>query len=342
MVLGGRIGPQMENDMMVPPHLNAEVYRTDTTGTLTQSYWEYIRFHPDGTMIIGCSELTGRYWDGGLIVGTLPEAGKDIDSSTKKAITSNSSTADGYFIETSNKVLLCEDSGALSIWSCGDDVWKVWLGDITVAEHDDAIMAVDRLDKDYVTVGADGNIKVWDISQMVSVRSYNAAHSMAINGVAVKPNSSSTFATVSSDQYVSLWDDNTSKPVCDVLKNDCGVRCAQWLDENKLIFGDEAGILRLVDIRNPEGALKLTEFPAAVHRVNIDSESSKMAVCCDNKIVTVCDVTDDSKLRIIYENRTLHTNYVRGCAWDLSDNNVLYTVGYDGALRTHNISNNDV
>lgn len=58
------------------------------------------------------------------------------------------------------------------------------------------------------------SFKVWDISQMVSVRSYNAAHSMAINGVAVKPNSSSTFATVSSDQYVSLWDDNTSKPVC--------------------------------------------------------------------------------------------------------------------------------
>lgn len=59
-------------------------------------------------------------------------------------------------------MLLCEDSGALSIWASNDDVWKTWTELITVAEHDDAALGVDCLDsgKEYVTVGADGNIKV--------------------------------------------------------------------------------------------------------------------------------------------------------------------------------------
>lgn len=58
--------------------------------------------------------------------------------------------------------MLCEDSGAVSIWASNDDVWKTWSELITVAEHDDAALAVDCLDsgKEYVTVGADGNIKV--------------------------------------------------------------------------------------------------------------------------------------------------------------------------------------
>lgn len=60
--------------------------------------------------------------------------------------------------------------------------------------------------------------------------------------------------------------------VTDLVKNDCGVRCLQWLDENRLVYGDEAGVLRLVDIRNAEMVQKLTEFPAPVHRIAVHSE----------------------------------------------------------------------
>ena len=41
----------MDNsNKIVPPHLNAEIYRTDTTGTSTQSYYDYIRLH-EGTFL---------------------------------------------------------------------------------------------------------------------------------------------------------------------------------------------------------------------------------------------------------------------------------------------------
>lgn len=50
----------------------------------------------------------------------------------------------------------------MSVWANNDDVWKTWSEQITVAEHDAAALAVDCLDcgQEYVTVGADGNIKV--------------------------------------------------------------------------------------------------------------------------------------------------------------------------------------
>lgn len=61
------------------------------------------------------------------------------------------------------QVLICEDSGAVSIWSkTADNPWQEWMEDKSVAEHDDGALALDCLSpgKEYVTVGADGNAKV--------------------------------------------------------------------------------------------------------------------------------------------------------------------------------------
>lgn len=61
------------------------------------------------------------------------------------------------------QVLICEDNGALGIFSKTDDnPWQEWMEDKSVAEHDDGTLAVDCLHpgKEYVTVGADGNAKV--------------------------------------------------------------------------------------------------------------------------------------------------------------------------------------
>ncbi|XP_026329585.1 methylosome protein 50-like [Hyposmocoma kahamanoa] len=331
----------MDNsNKIVPPHLNAEVYRTDTTGTDTVSYLDYIHLHSDGSALIGCSELTGRYWNGGASVfRDVTEAQKGLKEA-KKNFYLTSGTPDGCFVVDSTKLLLCEDSGALSVWATNDDVWKTWSELITVAEHDDAALAVDCLDsgKEYVTVGADGNIKIWDIHEMICLRNYNAAHNRAICGVAVRPNSATSFATASLDQYVTLWDDNIVKPVLDLVTNDCGVRCLKWVTENSVVYGDEAGVLRLVDVRNTGDAHTLAEYPAAVHRLAVQSESQNIAVCCDNKAVTVCNISDISKPKTMYQDKVTHQNYVRCAAWDLKETNVLHTVGWDGELKTHNLS----
>ncbi|KAL0893805.1 hypothetical protein ABMA27_013935 [Loxostege sticticalis] len=332
----------MENsNKIIPPHLNAEVYRTDTTGACSISYLDYIRLHADEGVLVGCSELTGRYWNGGAsLYKSVPEAQK-CHTEVKRSINLTSGTADGCFVGNPSKVLLCEDSGAVSIWTVSKDgAWKQWSEEISVAEHDDAVLAVDCLhsEQEYVTAGADGNIKVWDINEMICIRNYIAAHSLAIYGVVVRPSSSACFATGSLDYSVTLWDDNVSQPVLDLAKNNCSVRCLQWIDENKLIFGDEAGVMYSVDARNPETPTKLYDFPAAVHRLAVHPESKKVAVCCDNKIVSVCEVDESACPRVIYHDRHMHSNYVRDAAWDTKERKTLHTVGWDGEIKTHNIS----
>lgn len=56
-------------------------------------------------------------------------------------------------------------------------------------------------------------LQVWDIVDLICVRNYIAAHTKPIYGVSVRPNSDSSFVTGSLDYYVSLWDENISKPV---------------------------------------------------------------------------------------------------------------------------------
>lgn len=61
-------------------------------------------------------------------------------------------------------MFIVEDSGAVSVWSKNDDKTACyeWMKDISVAQHDDAALVVDCLSpgSEYITAGADGNIKV--------------------------------------------------------------------------------------------------------------------------------------------------------------------------------------
>lgn len=60
--------------------------------------------------------------------------------------------------------------------------------------------------------------------------------------------------------------------VTDVLENNSCVRCLSWIDENRLVVGDEAGMLHLLDIRNLETDVKITGFPAPVHKLAVHPE----------------------------------------------------------------------
>lgn len=55
-------------------------------------------------MLIGCSELTGRYWNGGAIIHTSVSEGKNPQNIPKKNIHLSSGTADGCFLGKLDKV----------------------------------------------------------------------------------------------------------------------------------------------------------------------------------------------------------------------------------------------
>lgn len=333
----------MENsNLIVPPHLNAEVYRNFNSHTNTASFLDYMYINSDGAVLIGSSELTGRQWNGeATVYKSISEALEQKRDNTK-SIYLTSGTADGCFIEKSYKLILCEDSGSVSVWSKSDGqhAWHEWTEEASVAEHDDTALAIDCLtpEKEYITAGADGNIKVWDVNMMICMRNYASAHSAAIYDISVQPQSNSKFASGSMDQYFTLWDDNIDKPAMELYVNDCCIRCLEWYSENQLIFGDEAGMIKLVDIRNTEEVIKLAQFPAAVHRMSFHPDTKRLAVSCDNKIASVCEIAEDTSCILVYYDEIhMHKHFVRGIAWDVEDKNLLHTTGWDGQVKTHRI-----
>lgn len=62
--------------------------------------------------------------------------------------------------------------------------------------------------------------------------------------------------------------------------------------------------------------------------------NDEVAVCCDNKIVTVCEINEDNKGKVIHSDMK-HMSFVRGIAWDVEDKDCLHSVGWDGEVISH-------
>lgn len=60
----------------------------------------------DGAVLIGCSELTGRYWKGRVNVYNSINDIKDLTLKPKNSINLACSSTDGCFVGDSNKVIL--------------------------------------------------------------------------------------------------------------------------------------------------------------------------------------------------------------------------------------------
>lgn len=58
----------------------------------------------DGSALIGCSELTGRYWNGGVNVFRDINAAQEELKDVKKTVYLTSGTPDGCFVVDSTKV----------------------------------------------------------------------------------------------------------------------------------------------------------------------------------------------------------------------------------------------
>ncbi|XP_050671215.1 methylosome protein 50-like isoform X2 [Leptidea sinapis] len=306
----------------------------------THTFLDFLDIHDDN-MLVGGSDFSGRYWDGNIYVSTISQEGEISTGNLEASINTIAGSADGCFLDNPQRIILCEDSGAIEVWSFVQDQ-NLWVQESHIEEHDSAVLTIGCLVPNnlYVTAGADENIKAWDVKQMRSTRDYRKAHSHVISQVAVQPGSSDVFVTGSLDHEVKLWDYRLQKSVSALVNNDA-VRCVQWLDEHHVMFGDEAGSLKLVDSRNIQDGKStktLHEFPVPVHKIEVERETKKMAVCCDNATILTFDASNKESLNIIYENSS-HRNFVRGLAWDTANKNVLYSSGWDGLVKKHIIPN---
>lgn len=304
---------------------------------VTDKNLQFILIYNEKSAVLGGSNMTDRYWS-----GTVWYFKSACDFNKDKAFTATvtgSGVCDGAFI-SENKFVICEDSGVLQVFSLvntnTDSDELQCLG--YACQHDDSILTVSVFSDSshVVTGGMDYCIKVWDLEELLTQKSFGFAHTDIITSIDVQPKSDTTFISVSLDCEALIWDIRQSKPAQRILKESDGLTAVKWnpkLDHIAAI-GDTSGRIKLIDIRKTASPVlqEASVFSRGIHKLlfNPDTEKSgHLACCCDDTLVKIIDI--NSECSVIYKNDS-HTDFIRGLAWH---KDMLYTCSWDNTVIKH-------
>lgn len=329
-------------DSSVYPNLNADVYRNMTAADrppVINKNLQFILIYNENSAVLGGSNMTDRYW-----CGTVWYFKSITDFNKDKAFAASdtgSGACDGVFI-SENKFVICEDSGVLQVFSLDNtDSESDTLQCLGYAcQHDDSILTVSAFSdaSRVVTGGMDYCIKVWDLEELITQKSFGFAHTDIITSVDVQPRSDTTFVSTSLDCEALIWDIRQSKPAQRILKEADGLTAVNWncILDHIVAVGDAIGNVKLIDIRKT-GTPVLHEASVSsrgIHKLlfNPNAERSEQLACCsDDTLVEVVDI--NSEFFTTYKNED-HTDFVRGLAWC---GDMLYTCSWDNTVIKHKI-----
>ncbi|XP_026671978.1 methylosome protein 50-like [Ceratina calcarata] len=323
----------------VQPNLNAEVYRSMTPADrppIPDKHLQFISIYNENSAILGGSNMTDRYWS-----GTVWYYNSIADFDRNKAYLATkteSGVCDAVFLE-SDKFVIGEDSGALQVLQLtksSDDSQELQCAGYTCL-HDDSLLSLSAFeDKCHVVSGGmDCCIKVWDITELMAIQSFNSAHTDIVTCVDSRPGSLNEFASTSFDSEALLWDTRKSKPALSILKKDVGLTAVNWnpsLSE-LLSIGTDDGEVIIIDIRktSPKLLQESRVFPKPIHKLSFNPNSERweeLAVCCDDVTVVVLDM--NFSLSVYKDDR--HNDFTRDFAWF---NNNLYSCSWDNEVLQH-------
>ncbi|XP_063244764.1 methylosome protein WDR77-like [Bacillus rossius redtenbacheri] len=336
----------------VEPNRNAEAYRNYVPQYFpaqVEKYIEFIEFSEDGYMLLGSSNMTGRYWVGSVWYFTDPEAAPDVDKCLTGS-TTETGVCDGQFLPDKQKVLVAEDSGTLQLLGLSEvpDEQSIYFSTIeSKCEHDDTVLSLSVFPGEMraVSGSADMNIKVWNVENLKCVQTYRPAHTHQVTCVSTCPERSNVFASCSLDGTLCTWDtrsDSTSKPATVVLRENCSFGCVAWQPSTSdiLAVGSNCGTVRLMDIRcTKEPLWQFTHFERPMYRIRFaDHRPNWMAICADESKL---EVVDCSTLEVVYTDDR-HEDFVRGLAWNPKTEH-LHSCGWDKQVLVHSpVVNMDV
>jgi len=303
-----------------------------------------IDFNPDGggELAVGSSNLTTRYWNGGLFLWSKVEDALDIEKCVGGREIDNS-FIDMKYID-SNRMILVEDSGEIEVLEVvrksEDNEY-----DIKVLEceetHDGPILSLGiSHDSKYAATGCEeACIKIWELDEFKSIQTYRPAHTGPITSLSFRPTDSNILLSSSSDGGSALWDTRSFKNVLRVTACGSGVTSSCWVPtkSNTIVEGYQDGSILMRDTRKLVGSfVKAVPHQRPVYKlVPYQHEDSVLvASCSDDCDVSVANITS-STCSILYKNSD-HSDYVRGLAWQKSSHK-LFSCGWDKKLISHNI-----
>ncbi|KAJ9587386.1 hypothetical protein L9F63_019087 [Diploptera punctata] len=332
----------------VEPNRNADAYRNYqpiAVPAQIERYIDFIELCEDGYMLLGCSNLTGRFWTGSLWYFIDPDAAPDVEKCLT-GIECETGVTDGKFLEDKQKIFTdIKDSGTVQILGLSEssDEHTFHFESLnSVCEHDDSVLSVSVFpDKTQAVTGSsDTNIKVWSIESLISEHTYRPAHLLQVTSVCANPHDrNNVFASCSLDGMALMWDIRTPKPAkvawCDRAHE---LSALSWhTSKDVLAVGSNTGEVTLIDTRQLKTPLAQTVcFSRPVHRLSFATHKPDwLAVCADDTKVKVLDCASDTPNILYCDDR--HDDFVRGLTWH-NRNETLYSCGWDKQVLLHNIA----
>jgi len=308
-----------------------------------EKHLDSLDFSQAGTLLLGSSNLTGRYWSGTVFLWKNPSDAPNVETCIT-GIETETGVCDTRFI-TNDTCVVGQDSGTVqSFMLCQteDEKQVPFFQTVhTATEHDDAVTSLD-INSDttlLVTGGADACIKVWDIGEMNAVSSYRPAHSDVITAVNYHPTQQDVFASCSHDGTVVVWDARRPRPaICITGDTVDRPSCVVWQPGKTctIAIGSSTGQINVRDIRKHVGPVKgCAGHDRPIHRLKFAPHNDNwLASCADDCNVVVTDFTENTPVLLYKDSQ--HKDFIRGLAWEPSTHQ-LYTCGWDKRVIAHTV-----
>ena len=309
-----------------------DLENNEINGKAFGQFLETIDILNDGSVVIASDNLHGIYQSGYV---TKYERIEDVPHLPILSLTPGLGGICNV-IPMRDKTLICGfDSG--TIFKLSEGLEEL----ISVVCHDNQIcrMSADRLQTKSISGGYDSSLIVLDLNTFIPIKSYKYAHSSTIWDNAFNQFDDNLVLSCSRDKDVLLWDLRKALPASKVktIETEPTALCWSSIENSEAYVGTACGEILLLDIRNPRPERLTTNSTSKrVHRIKNILNGRAIAVCSDdNKFL----VLDAKTLKLIYENKTSHSNWVRGVA---EHNHLIYTVGRDTRLVCHSDFNTDL
>ncbi|XP_054716191.1 methylosome protein 50-like [Uloborus diversus] len=308
---------------------------------VVETHLDALSYDSSGKIILGSSNLTGRYWNGSLWcfkdVSDAPEVEKCL------AGTELSSGICDLVCLDKSRTAVALDSGSLEIYHL-DAESSNFTNEFRACEHDDFVTSISvSSDKTrLVSSSADKCIKVWDLDTYSTTETYRPVHAGIIWQIACSTEDPHLFASCGQDGKILLLDRRLAKPavVIDSSPLKSEITAISWNPHksNQIAVGDESGHIAIKDIKKNVTLSSWDAHKRRVFRIKFSPRSPWLGSCSDDTDVCAMDLDKDIPT-LMYKNND-HDDFVRDLAW--SPENYLISCAWDKKVLKHVFTETDV
>jgi len=313
----------------------------------TYRHLEALDFAADGGLVVGASNLNGRYWTGSLSYHkqwTAESASKDVVPVAVSYV--DSGVTDAKWIRDTQKLVASCDSGALTMWELSSEKNALNLVSQPLA-HDD-VMTCCSVNCDVtklLTASLDHSICVWDVQELNVLSSYTG-HSGGVMRAEFHPTSPQVFLSCSQDGTVLLWDTRKEKPASRVEDHLMSSKptCVAWQPGNEysIAIATESGCILLQDSRRGVGTpVRVKVHLRPTYRLVFAPHRRGWLASASNDSTAAVTAFENNGCHIVYADKSCHKDFVQGVAWNPVDHH-LVTCSWDGSIVTRKIEETQV